>query len=69
MEIDQHYETHLRFSFEILLFHSTNFSSNEVNLEVAVIIFSDGPCKLELKLFSLSKKSERNGIFKHQSTS
>ena len=34
--------------FETLVFHNINFSSNDRSFDVAVIIFSDGPWRLEL---------------------
>ena len=41
----------LKFSLNTLLFHKDSFSSKEVNVDVAVIVFSDCPCKLEFKTF------------------
>ena len=58
-----------KISFKILVFHNIKFSSNDRNFDVAVNIFSDGPWRLELKLFSLSNKSERNRTFSHQLSS
>jgi len=46
-------------NFEILLFHNINFSSNEVNFKVTVIIFSNSHSEL---MFSLSTKSETKWI-------
>ncbi len=36
-----------KISFETLVFHIVNFSSNDRSFDVAVIIFSDGPWRLE----------------------
>jgi len=47
-----------KISFETLVFHNVNFSSYDRSFDVAVIIFSDDPWRLEFKLFSLSNESE-----------
>ena len=57
------------FSSDTLLFHKDSFSSKEVNVDVAVIVFSDGPCKLEFKTFTFSNKSAINCTCYHHSSS
>jgi len=47
-----------KISFETLVLHNVNFLSYDRSFDVAVIIFSDGPCRLQFILFSLSKESE-----------
>ena len=59
-----------KFSSDTLLFHKDNsFSSKEVSVDVAVIVFSDGPCKLEFKTFTFSNKSAINCTCNHHSSS
>ena len=55
-----------KISFENSVFHIVKFSSNDLSFDAAVIIFSDGPWRLEFKLFSLSNESERNRTLSHQ---
>ena len=45
-----------KFSSDTLLFHKDSFSLKEVNVDIAVIVFSDGPCKLKFKTFSFLNK-------------
>jgi len=47
-------ENQSKISFEALVFHNVDFLSNERSFDGAAIIFSDGPRRLECKLFSLS---------------
>jgi len=59
-------ENESKISFETLVFHNVNFLSYDRSFDVAVIIFSDGPWRLEFKLFGLSYNSEWNITFRHQ---
>ena len=51
-------ENESKISFETLVFHNINFLSNDRSFDVAAIIFSDGPWRLEFKLCSLSSQKE-----------
>ena len=52
-----------KISFETLVFHNVNFSSNDRSFDVAVIIFSDGPWRLGIQIVQFVKQVRKKQNF------